>query len=614
MSIAAANLPGIAEMPDTLSARDFAGLRIAGLPATKGGIHRLRKLGGWRSHGHGNKLLIDVASLPAEIRDQVFARYTQLRAAMQPKPARARTPGRGRPSGTDWFTRHPDQADAVVAYLAQHQYAATTLRELLATSFDALPHLRVLQKYIARVEAEKVTLLTAMRDPDRAKSKHMLALGRMDGDATHAHQVWELDTTKADLMMDGGRKMILGLIDRYSRRVRFLVAPSESAQAVRALLFKAITEWGVVPGTIVVDNGSGYINATVKSACVLLGIAHKACPPGSPERKPFVERLFGTFTRQRAVLLDGFTGHNVADAQKLRGRARKISGRAEIIGSHTPEHLQTILDNWTAGVYETRVHGSLGMSPLARAMQSPIAATPAPRVDLLRQMLTAFVGNLIIGKRGLVWKRGRYWDAALAGWIGRPVHVRRDEDDLGALLVFDGDGNFITTAVNHMREGVSERDFAMAARIHQRALDKAQKAEARALIKTYSIDKARTEILRRDAEAAGKLLILPVAPPARKTAQKTPVHPRFSSAPAQIHSLAVASTSGRNIAELGPRVLRAEALIASASAGHDVDQDRLDWAKAFVTGSAYRAWKASQPKASQTQASQARSSQAKTSN
>ena len=574
--------------PAFLSANELAALALPEFPTTKRSINRLRQREGWQTQDEGGRTLIAVNSLPDHIRSAIEARHAHLIAAMTPRPAEAAKRGRGRPTGTNYFTRNPRVADAVIACLAEHDYAATTVIEMLKGTFAPLPHLRVLQKFMARIEAEKVTMFTAMRNPDRAKSTHMLALGRMDSDAPYAHHSWELDTTKADVMLEGGRKMILGVIDRYSRRIRYLVADSESAQSVRKLLFKAFMAWGAIPDRIIIDNGSGYINATVKTICALLGIEMKICPPGSPEKKPFVERQFGTFMRQRAVILEGFTGHNVAQAQQLRARARKVTGRAEILGTLTPDQLQEILDNWVIGKYEVSQHSSLGMSPMMKAMKSPPGARGLPPVDRLKQVLTAFVGNRMIGKKGLLWNGGSYWCAELAGWIGRNVHVRRDEDELGVLLVFEGDGRFIGEAVNHGRSGLSEREFAMAARHHQRALDKVQKAETRAMQRAFSPEEARLAILRRDAEAAGKLVTLPVASRIEQPAIEgfKVVAPQVQSA--TVHALPAPRTQG----DIAARILRSEKLIADHAEGHEVDAGALALAQAFLTGPMCRAFKA----------------------
>ena len=329
--------------PATVTASELAAMQIAGYPRTARSWNRLRERHSWsavpRRGPRGVELWL-VDQLPADVQAAIIAHRTaQLTPAVTisaPIAANDVLRGRGRPKGTGYFDRHPEVAAAVLSYVAAHRHSAPVVLRLLATRFPELPELHTLRRHIRRLEANIPATLRRERDPDGAKNRYQLALGRADGGVSAAHEVWELDTTKADLMTLGGRRMVLGVIDRWSRRVRFLVAPSESGQSVRRLLIDTITAWGVMPDRVVTDNGSGYINGSIVSALEILGIAHEPCLPGSPERKPFVERMFQGFMHHRAALLPGFTGKSVAEAQKLRGRAKKQTGRAEIVATLTP--------------------------------------------------------------------------------------------------------------------------------------------------------------------------------------------------------------------------------------------------------------------------------------
>lgn len=590
-----------AVLPRHLSAKAIADLQLDGLPATKRGVNRRAASDGWafierRTRG-GSEKLYAVASLPHDARLDLVGRREKIlppRAA-RPQAANENIRAVGRPKGTGYFDRHPDVADAVEAILAERKLSAPRVLELLAADFAELPHTRSLRRFIADLERRKPALLTSMRDPDLFKSRYRPALGRADGGVTAAHQVWELDTTKADVMTRGGRKMVLGVIDRWSRRARFLVVESESGQSVRRLLIDTIRAWGVMPQCVATDNGSGFINASLVSALEVLGIEHRICPPGSPEKKPFVERLFGTFTRERAELLDGYAGHNVAEAQALRSKAKKETGRAIIVPQLDPDELQAILTNWTEGVYHQRTHGSLGMSPMQKWLASPAPATAPPDEDTLRIALSALVGTRKVGKRGIRWLRGNYWHAALAGFMGRDVIVRRDEDELGELFIFDEDYRFLGTAVNHEASGVSEREFAEAARRDFDEHMKAARAEARAKQRKFSPARARDALLRRDAEAAGKL----TAFPARTTDRITDAVRSISDRP--VPELPSEAELARVLAATAPapklpqspaaKVAKADAVLTARRRGEDVGTDELAWAEAYSRSSEYRAEK-----------------------
>lgn len=573
-----------------LTAREIADLRLAGLPTTERGVRKRAEAEAWqwkpRADLGGGRAYCALA-LPDAARDDFVSRQTDA--------VRASACARGRPKGTGWFDRHPDVADAVEAMIAeQRRPVATVLKLLRAFNFGELPHPKTLQRFMRDLEDRQKVLFTALRDPDGYKSSYRPALGRMDATVGYAHEMWEIDTTKADVHCTDGRWSVLGIIDRWSRRARFLVVTSESAQSVRRMLVTTIAAWGVMPEVLKVDNGSGFINASIGTALDLLGITLDPCLPGTPEDKPHIERLFGTFMRERAALLPGFAGHNVAQAQKLRAKAKKKTGRAEITASISGAELQTILDAWVDGEYHQRTHSSLKMSPMERWQRSPQPARAAPGERELKLALSAYVGTATVAKRGVRWKNGRYWSPRLVEWMGKPVHVRRDEDDLGALFLFDGEGNYIDTAVDVGRSGMTDQQFAMAARNQMQAHMTAAKAELRAKQRVYSFETARDELLRAEAEAAGKLAHLP--PPTVR--HVTPAIASIAATPeAPVDRAQLDAVMRRTEQVAAPartveqKVAEADAVIAADKRGDAVEPDALRRAQLYAGTSEYRAHK-----------------------
>lgn len=570
-----------------LSAKEVALLRLDGMPATGNGVRLRAEREDWRyidraGRGGGRSYL--VADLPEAARIDL-----DLRRAALPAPARPV----GRPKGATWFAKYPDVADAIEALVADRVLAAPRVHELLATRFGDLPSVRTIKRFMADLERTRPAILASMRDPDAYKSKYRLSLGRADAALTHAHQLWEIDTTQADVLCKEGRRSILGLIDVWSRRAFYLVVPSESAQSVRRTLVAAITKWGVVPERLKTDQGSGYINATIVSALPLLGIEHEPCPPGSPERKPHVERLFGTFQRERTELLAGYVGHNVAEATRLRAAARKKTGRALILPEMTEVELQAVIDGWLDGVYHQRRHSTTGATPFHRWTNSPVPSRAAPDAGTLKLALSASVGSAMVGKQGVRWRHGRYWSPALVPFIGRMVNVRRDEDDLGALFIFDEHNRYIDTAVNAERAGMSDQDFARAARQQQQDHDRAARAELRAKQRRFSIEDARDALLRRDAEAAGKLVALPVRTEAHRTATIDSIAARPEPVAPDPVTAAIADTLLAR-----PRAMpqtfeqrrdQTDRVLADHAAGRPVDPDMLRAARLFARSPEYEA-------------------------
>lgn len=573
-----------------LSAQEIADLRLAGLPTTKTGVRVRAATEGWlfeaRKVRGGEACFYAVSGLPTAAREDLLQRRADMAlSAMRPV---------GRPKG-DWFERHPEVADAVLVILADHKHASPRVMEMLQTRFNNLPSLPTLKRYMLRLERDRKLLLTAERDPDKFKSMYRPSLGRMDATVAYAHEMWEIDTTKADVTCTDGRKAILGIIDRWSRRARFLVVESESAQSVRQMLVTTMLAWGVMPAILKVDNGSGFINASIIASLDAVGITLDPCLPGHPEDKPHVERLFGTFNRQRASMLKGFVGHNVAQAQQLRARAKKKTGRAQIVAEIDSIELQRILDAWVDGTYHQRKHATIGMAPMEKWQRSPQPARAVPPESVLKIAFSAVIGASTVTKRGVRWKGGRYWADTLVPLMGKQVMLRWDEGDVGALYVFDEAGNYIDTAINVQREGHSQQAIALAARRQMSRLINEQREELRRAKTNFSVDKAISDVLRDEAERAGKIAHFPQPTQARSTATMDsivhapePVIPVASDIDALIAFPAPAKPAARTPAD---KMAEADAVIAAAARGEAVDPADLRRAELYATTAEYRAEK-----------------------
>lgn len=574
----------------TVALSELAELALPGLPTSERGLRKRAQALGWSrvpKNGQGGGFAY---VLTGEIAEAVLARRARHNSASNDVRRSV-----GRPKGSGFFQRHPDIADAVEAIVARQKYAAPRVRELLETSYIQLPDLRTLQRFIRELEETKPALLASTRDPDLYRSQYQVALGRVDGDATHAHQYWEMDTTPADVLLTDGRWAILAVIDRWSRRLKFVVAPVESAQSVRRLLSETMQSWGVMPETVITDQGSGYINASIAEGLKSLGIEHRPAPPGSPWKKPHIERAFRTVQHERMELLPGYAGHNVAQAQRLRARAKKETGRAVIEAQISAADLQTILDNWVDGTYHQRRHGSLKQSPMQRWLASPVPADAAPSNEQLLIALSAVVGIRTVSKKGVVWKDGSYWSAALAPWVGRPVMVRRDEDDLGALFIFSPEGEYIDTAINHERSGFSQEAFAAAATQQQRKFMNEARADIRAKMRGFNFETARDQLLRQEAERAGKLVSLPRPTTARSTAALDSIAERPAPQLPDEATLARAEERAPKVApaqvSVASKVATADATIAAHARGETVEPDALVRARAYASSAEYRAEK-----------------------
>ena len=296
----------------------------------------------------------------------------------------------------------------------------------------ALPSERAVQRWLAAWKAENAQVLKAIEDPDGWRSKYRAASGDASAAIERLNQLWELDSTPADVILsDGRRHAIIGVIDVYSRRLKLLVAPTSRASAIGGLLRRALLDWGV-PEVCKTDNGADYTSRHVTAVMARLQIEHDLCPPFSPERKPHIERAFGTLTRGLFELLPGYVGHSVAERKAIESRrsfAERLGERETFRADLTAEELQGLCDRWCESTYGHNRHRGLGgRTPF----QAAAAWTGAVRrIDNERALDVLLAeapdgGIRVPGKEGIRVDGGLFDAPELAMWTGRPVAGRYD--------------------------------------------------------------------------------------------------------------------------------------------------------------------------------------------
>ena len=367
--------------------------------------------------------------------------------------------------------------------------------------------------------------LAAVTNPDLDRSRHKPAGGDASANIMRLNQVWELDSTPADVMCsDGKRYTIVGAIDVWSRRTKLLVVPSSRAIAIALLLRRCILEWGV-PEAVRTDEGKDYTSRHVLGALADLEIEHLPCPPYSPERKPHIERFFGTLARELFAELPGFTGHDVAQAQALRARksfaARRGVDDAEVFGAAlTAEELQARCDVWCEAVYGRRPHTGLGgASPFERvtSWQGPVRRTYDERALDALLAEPAGSGGRVVCKKGIRLDNVFYIAGALGSLVGERVKLRRDSADAGRIHVYREDGSFVCVAENPARTGAEQAAIAAAMTAEYREHRNAARKRARDLAQRTDPDGAADRALANAAAAAAGVVAFPKPGQAHQT-------------------------------------------------------------------------------------------------
>ncbi len=198
--------------------------------------------------------------------------------------------------------------EALLFGLGDHLLAVHAHRTLLARHGRA-PKVQTVRAWLRRWRRENARVLLAVTNPDLDCSRHRPAGGDATASVLRLNQLWELDSTPADVICANGKRYaIVAAIDVWSRLARVLVVPASRATAIAALLRCCILEWGV-PEAVRTDEGKDYTSRHVLGVLADLEIEHRPCPPYTPEAKLFVERFLGALTRRELGVLQAAVNH-----------------------------------------------------------------------------------------------------------------------------------------------------------------------------------------------------------------------------------------------------------------------------------------------------------------
>lgn len=408
--------------------------------------------------------------------------------------------------------------DFIVGMIAERPHVTASqvmsgMRARFAGAGKTLPGDRTVRNWIRRYREENGPALLALMDPDAYRSRLAPAFGNAGEQVTALNQVWELDSTIADVEEHPGRRPSwVACIDLYSRRTIIRLCDTSSAADIAATLRRAIIEWGV-PRAIRIDNGQDYVSIHMQRACADLGIRVIVTAPFSPEQKGYVERVIKTMNHQLLELLPGYVGHSVADRKSIENR-RSFSQRMGNPANEdllSREHLQTLIDQWIEGTYMHEPHGGLGgKTPFQMVAEwtGRVARLESERpLDLL---LAPVRGTRVVAKEGIRYDGDVFVAGELGPHVGRRVEIRTDPEDMGWVYVFDaGSGDFICKAFSPTRTGISPKEAAAEAKRRNRRLVAEKRAEMKKLAKSVGARDIAHEIAAHGMAKAGKVQMFP---------------------------------------------------------------------------------------------------------
>lgn len=429
--------------------------------------------------------------------------------------------GYGNRKGTSKIDSQPELQEFALGLLTCYPHTSASgmadkMRHRFGNRDDIeMPSDRAVERWLRAWKANNKQLFTAISNPDDWKNKYQAAFGSRSEDVIALNQLWELDSTPADVMLLDGRHSIIGCIDVYSRRPKMLVSKTSKAAAIVSLARNCLLEWGV-PDCVKTDNGQDYKSKHLRGAFMSLDVGQDFCKPFTPEEKPHIERFLGIWSHGMVEYLPGFIGHSVAERKAIEARksfAQRMMKHGEVVEiAMTSADLQEICDLWVEHIYMHSEHSGIGETPFQRVANW---RAPMRRIDDVRALDLMLIeeSTRTIRKKGIRIDGGHYIHPDLVSGnivnVGDSVIVKRDPADVGRIYVFGGDPlRFVCVAEDPDITGISRRDVAIHAKRKQLANRREAAAYLRQLQRNTNVKGIAKEVLA-SAAAANNITMLP---------------------------------------------------------------------------------------------------------
>jgi putative transposase len=439
-------------------------------------------------NGRGLEVSAETFSAVPFIAARTFNRW---RAKFKSKKLPGLMPPAGNRAGSGVMDSDAELADFVIAMLRQNHLLSSKLiwkamQNTYADGDKRLPSCGAFRRWLKRWKLTHREHFARISNPDSHKGRFLRSLGCKADEVCRPMQIVEIDGSPIDILCSDGRYYLTAAIDICTRRAVAVVTKTASAAAAKLCLRKMLLTMSVME-TLRHDQGSEYKAASFQGSLHHCGITSDPVPAFSGNKKPFVERFLGTVMHSFAPLLPGYIGSSVAERKAIESRksfaARLGEDQNERFRvSLTAHELQQRLDTWIADVYSNDAHAGLNGRTPNQAWREAVAAgwkahqLPERELDVL----LADAGVRRVGKKGVRIERADFWANELVPYAGDTVRVALT-DDMGAIVLFNGEDEFIAVAQNPERAGISRREMAISASAAWRAYQRAERKTDRAL-------------------------------------------------------------------------------------------------------------------------------------
>jgi putative transposase len=258
------------------------------------------------------------------------------------------------------------------------------------------------------------------RHPTRGQQAALERLERLEVrsfEASHAHALWHYDFHEGRrkvALLDGSFHVpvLLGILDDRSRLCCHLQwYLSESAENLFHGLAQAYLKRGL-PRAEMHDNGGAMGAAEIVAGGSRLGIEHQPTLPYSPYQNGKQEAFWG-----------GVEGRLMAMLERVEPLTLDLLNRATAA--------------WVEADYNREVHSELGVTPLARLLDSPDVSRPSPDLPTLRLRFTQSRHSTQRQSDGTVSIHGVRFELPSHLRFCRKVPVRFQRWDLSVAYVVD---------------------------------------------------------------------------------------------------------------------------------------------------------------------------------
>jgi putative transposase len=156
---------------------------------------------------------------------------------------------------------------------------------------------------------------------------------------------------------------------------------------------------------------------------------------GRPQGRGKIERFFRTVEQELLVDLPGY-------APKVDWRLQAESDRQSKPGAClTIAEFDAIFRSWLLEQYHTQAQEGIGEAPMRRWEAGGMVPVLPPSLEHLDVLLLTFSTRRRVQQDGIAFQGQRYFDVALAEYVGEEVVVRYDPSDRKEIAVYVPEAN-----------------------------------------------------------------------------------------------------------------------------------------------------------------------------